>query len=214
MREPLSILTKAEAAYREIRGRILRGALEPASTINQEGLAAELGLSVTPLREALRRLETEGLVELAVHRTVRIAPLTRRELHEIYAVRLQLDPFAASIAAATATEAELEEIGRQANQAPLDDPVLQLEANRAFHRAVYASSGNRVLTETLDQLWDWTDRYRLVLLRRGVHGPTAIKEHIEIATAIKRRNAQRAAALTRTHVDAAQVAIEQLANVL
>ncbi len=60
----LHVATKAEAVYQELRSRILDGSIKPASTLNQEALAATLGLSITPLREALRRLESEGLVRL------------------------------------------------------------------------------------------------------------------------------------------------------
>src|SRR5438094_10422755 len=115
---PLPFTTKAEAVYGELRRRILSGVLEPSAPLNQEALAPELGVSVTPVREAVRRLEAEGLVQFQAHKTVVVAPLSREELREIYEVRLQLDPYAASLATARATEDELDEIDRLA-RAPL-----------------------------------------------------------------------------------------------
>ena len=88
--QPLTV-TKAEAAYLETRSRILRGVLAPGVPVNQEALAASLGVSITPLREALRRLEMEGLVRLDAHRMVTTTPLTSRELDELYAIRTELE---------------------------------------------------------------------------------------------------------------------------
>src|ERR1700737_1411295 len=87
---PLQAVTKAKAVYVEKPSRILTGMLAPDSAVNQEATAAELGVSITPLREALRRLEMEGLIRLEAHRTVVITPLTSSELDELYVIRMKL----------------------------------------------------------------------------------------------------------------------------
>ncbi len=209
---PLQVNTKAEAVYQELRTRILDGSIEPASTLNQEALAARFGLSITPLREALRRLEAEGLVRLEAHRTMTISPLTRRELNELYAVRLQLDPFAASLAAKHATDAQLDEIERLARQRVGRTPRALLELNRAFHRAVYSACGNIVLIEVLDHLWNRTDRYRLIVLQDRIQERAAGEEHREIASTLKAREAKQVADLVHRHVEKTQRLIEQLAD--
>ncbi len=209
---PLHVNTKAEAVYQELRTRILDGSIEPASTLNQEALAARFGLSITPLREALRRLEAEGLVHLEAHRTMTISPLTRRELNELYAVRLQLDPFAASLAAKHATDAQLDEIERLARQRVGRTPRALLELNRAFHRSVYSACGNIVLIEVLDHLWNRTDRYRLIVLQDRIQERAAGEEHREIAAALKAREAKRVPDLVHRHVEKTQRLIEQLAH--
>src|SRR5262249_31149876 len=112
----LQTVTKAEAVYIETRSRILKGTLAPGSAVNQEALAAKLGVSITPLREALRRLEMEGLIRLEAHRAMSITPLTSRELDEMYAIRAELETFAARLAGANASEAQLEVICRLARQ--------------------------------------------------------------------------------------------------
>jgi DNA-binding GntR family transcriptional regulator len=208
----LHVATKAEAVYQELRGRILDGSIQPASTLNQEALAATLGLSITPLREALRRLESEGLVRLEAHRTMTIAPLTRRELHELYAVRLQLDPFAASLTAREASDETLTEIERLARKRVERNPRALLQHNRTFHHAIYSSCGNLVLIGVLDQLWNRTDRYRLIVLQNRIQERTAEEEHREIAAALVRRDARRVSDLVNRHVEKTQRLIEQLAE--
>lgn len=208
---PLQAVTKAKAVYVETRSRILKGTLAPGSAVNQETLAAELGVSITPLREALRRLEMEGLIRLEAHRTMIITPLTSQELHEMYAIRMELDPLAAGLAAGSASETELAMISDLARQEALSDPVLQLERNRGFHRAVYSASQNGALISLLDQLWDRTDRYRVILIREElVEGPTSRQEHIDIARAVAARKTESAARLMRAHIERSHARISQI----
>ena len=208
----IAAMTKTEAAYLEIRERIFDGTLQPGSVHNQEALAAGLGLSTTPLREALRRLESEGLVELKAHRDMAITALTPREVHELYAVRLQLDPYAAALAAREAPDDVLREIVRLADQPAGETGRPRLIANRLFHRTIYAASGNHLLTQFLDSLWDRTDRYRLLLLQEKIHVAAAGREHRTIARALKRRDEDEVARLMFDHVKAAEDLIVEVAS--
>jgi DNA-binding GntR family transcriptional regulator len=99
--------TKADGAYLEMRNQILYGVLEPGSRIDYVQLSASLGVSITPLREALRRLEADHLVIRIAHRDVIVAPLTREEASELVEVRRELDLLAARLAASQMTEGEL-----------------------------------------------------------------------------------------------------------
>ncbi len=81
------VLTKSEWAYEEVRKMVLEGELKPGATVNQEELAGELKISVTPLREALRRLEGEGFATLNAHRTLTINGLSADEMEDVYAMR-------------------------------------------------------------------------------------------------------------------------------
>jgi DNA-binding GntR family transcriptional regulator len=201
----VSVLTKAEAAYQQLRERIVEGSLAPGSTINQERLAADLGLSITPLREALRRLEAEELVSLSAHKIVRVMPLSQRELYELCLVRGQLDPLAATLAAAEATEQEAQAIVGLAAQPAALDLRGRLVAHRRFHLAIYAASHNKVMGAILRQLWDRTDRYRiLVLADHGARPDTGTEhQHQDIARAILARQGQLAASLMSDHVEQA-----------
>ena len=209
----LRTVTKAEAVYLETRARILTGALSPGFQVNQEALAAGLGVSITPLREALRRLEMEGLVRLDAHRTVVIAPLTARELDELYAIRVELDALAAGLAATKARDAQLSHIGQLARRKAVKDPVAQLERNRAFHRAIYGACENDTLIASLDQLWDRTDRYRFILVRQELlGGPASTQDHFDIADAVAERDAERAAGLMRDHIVRSRTSIADIMN--
>lgn len=210
---PLRIGTKAEAAYTELRRRILDGSFEPGSTVNQEVLATSLGLSITPLREALRRLEAEGLVAVEAHRTMTISPLTRQELDEVYAVRLRLDPCAAGLAAQAASADDLQRIFRLAQVPSSRDPRATLAANRAFHQAVYGASHNAVLVKILDQLWNMTDRYRLILLSDHLAGDVAAQEHRAIAEALATRDVGEVEQLVTAHVTSAMTKIQQVDSI-
>jgi DNA-binding GntR family transcriptional regulator len=208
----LHVATKAEAVYQELRSRILDGSIKPASTLNQEALAATLGMSITPLREALRRLESEGLVRVEAHRTLTIAPLTRRELQELYAVRLQLDPFAAALTAQHAPDNRLDEIAQLARRRVNRTPRALLQHNRTFHHAIYSSCDNLVLVGVLDQLWNRTDRYRLIVLQDRIQERAAEEEHRKIAAALLARDVKPVAELVHRHVEKTQRLIEQLAE--
>ena len=99
--------TKADGAYLEMRNQILQGELKPGSRVDYGQLSASLGVSVTPLREALRRLEADHLVIRNAHRDVVVAALTREEAVELVTVRQELDLLAARLAAAHMTQGEL-----------------------------------------------------------------------------------------------------------
>ncbi|HEY3922325.1 MAG TPA: GntR family transcriptional regulator [Gaiellaceae bacterium] len=200
-------LTKAELAYARVRELVLTGALEPGSTLNQEMLARELGISTTPLREALGRLESEGLVELGAHRDARVSPLTAEEARDLLELRLSLDPLAARLAAERRTDADLEALDSAAAELrPLDhDPdVATLATHRRFHAAIYHASHNELLIETLDGLWDRADRYRRLALDitpKPERRVRVAKEHAGLVLAIRRGLPDVAAELMRKHID-------------
>jgi DNA-binding GntR family transcriptional regulator len=199
--QPPAVLTKSAWAYAEVRRMILDGELEPGATVNQEELARQLSISITPLREALGRLETEGFVLLNAHRTMMINGLSAQELDDLYCLRILLDPLAAGLAATSidGTEAKrLEELVRVNFEQP---PAEVMASNYEFHRAVYAASGNVWLTRILDQLWAATERYRISLIaRRGPEIAEAAQEHIDIALAVIDHDAPRAEQLMSHHV--------------
>ena len=134
----IQVLTKGEAVYRELSRRILDGTLEPGSSVNQEALAATMGVSITPLREALRRLDAEGLVIVEPNRTLTIAPLSVHEVRELYAVRLQLDPFAAGLAAANASPETIARITAMAERETEETTQGRLFTSPGLHGSSYS----------------------------------------------------------------------------
>lgn len=206
-------VTKSEAAYQEIRRRIMDGTLVPGSVLEQETLASTLSLSTTPVREALRRLESERLVNLQAHREVRVAPMTVAELQQIYAVRLELDPLAAGLAAEAATDEQLAAVSVSFGQRPRD-PIERLIQNRQLHRGIYAACGNQVLIQILDSLWDRSDRYRMVLLKTDAKEHAIESEHGAIVLAFARRDAQALRQLMTDHLQASMRSIVQLGDIM
>lgn len=203
--------TKSEHAYQALRRRILDGELVAGDTLDQEALASMLSLSTTPIREALRRLESEKLVVSRAHRSTEIAGVSFEHLEQSYAVRIILDPRAAELATLLATERQIKEI-KLAAKLPRqkDDPLERLHKNRAFHRAIYSSCGNDVLIETLDSLWDTSDRFRIVVIRDAPAAEAARSEHDEILDAVVKRDAVLASTLMREHLERSLETITRL----
>jgi DNA-binding GntR family transcriptional regulator len=200
---PVRPETKSDLAYQQIRQRILEGELAPETSLDQEALAEWLGLSTTPVREALRRLQSERLVVSRAHRDTVVAPLSVESVEQVYAVRLALDPLAASLAAAHADDGERARILALSQDPPSDaDPLSHVSFNRRLHRAIYAASGNTVLIEMLDSLWDLSDRYRRVISKDDAVIELAQDEHHAIVTAVVDGDPDRAADLMRDHLAA------------
>ena len=198
----LRFATKSDHAYSEVRGRVLRSELAPGTGIDQEKLAVELGISTTPLREALRRLETEGWLSSTAHREIRVNPLSLKELQELYETRFELDPLAAELAADHLDQDGIAALRSMASEPDRPTAIEQFHANRALHRGIYAACGNDVLTHILDQLWDRSDRYRFILIRDDATVSTdAGREHLEIIDALEERNRRRIRTLVRRHLE-------------
>ncbi|RNE67024.1 GntR family transcriptional regulator [Cryobacterium tepidiphilum] len=182
--------TKSDFAYAEVRGRIVTGVYPPGTVLNQAALAAELGISTTPLRESLRRLKSEGLVELDAHRDARVTDLSAEEARDLLEIRRALDPLAAGLAAERRTKDDIAEMRAALSELeplPNQPAVVDLVAHRRFHRAVYCASHNDLLIATLDGLWDKADRYRLVGLEERRQQPERDRkanEHRELFAAV------------------------------
>ena len=200
-------MTKGDHAYVQVRELILSGELAPGTVLPQASLAATIGMSTTPLREALRRLAQEGLVVLDAHRDARVRPLDATEARDLLELRRTLDPLAAGLAAERRTEEDLAAATRalEGLEALSDDPTrAQLEGHRRFHAAIHRASHNALLVDILDGLWVKTDRYRRHALAAGrtdeERGARAT-EHRLLLEAVRAGDAAAATDLTRRHVE-------------
>lgn len=151
---------KSDYAYLKLRELIRSGEISEGAEVNQEALSAQLGVSTTPIREALRRLEAEGFVVLGAHKNARVTPLTVEEAQELLEMRVTLHALAAGLAATRATEADVEGM-RSALRSLAEEPTNA--AYRELHRRVYSAAHNTLLDETLDRLWARAERYRDVI---------------------------------------------------
>src|SRR3954452_7794568 len=141
-----------DRVYAVLRERILAGDLEPESRLHQEGISAELGVSRTPVREAIARLAAEGLVELLANRGARVAAIGENDMEAAYIARLGVEPLAARLAAARRDPAELRAL-RKAISPSRRGAKAAYAASRAFHLALAAASGNRFLADFAESLW-------------------------------------------------------------
>lgn len=206
MRSP-GVFTKNDYAYAELRDRILTGQLPAGTVLPQARLAEEIGVSTTPLREAVRRLAAEGFVLLEAHRDARVTQVTSDEARHLYEVRASVDPLAASLAAQRRSEDDIHRIKQaEARLLPLTgNPEPEaLGAHREFHRSIYRASGNPILIDVLERLWDKADRYRMVGLQHRVDSAEdtlrVAQEHHDIAQAIVDRDPDAASRLMGAHI--------------
>jgi DNA-binding GntR family transcriptional regulator len=191
-------------AYREIRKRILDGTLAPAAPLSENQLSAELELSRTPVREALARLEREGLIRTVPGRGAFVSELTPHDIREIYEVREQLEGFAARLAAERMSEGEieaLEKILRQTREAMATGAAKSAwEGDIALHRKILEAAQNRRLITILATLDDQMHRIRTMWTRTPTWQEDAMAEHEEIVACIKRRDPAAAEAALRRHL--------------
>jgi DNA-binding GntR family transcriptional regulator len=204
--------TKSDLAYTQVRDLILSGELQPGAVLPQATLARTIGMSTTPLREALRRLKQEGLVELDAHRDARVAALDATEAREMLELRQELDPLAASLAAQRRTDDDLAAIADALGpleSLPRNPTREQLAGHRRFHVAIHRAAHNAMLASILDGIWDKTDRYRrhaLEVDRSAEEREARAVEHRQMYEAVRDRDAATAAAVTRRHVETSLVA--------
>jgi DNA-binding GntR family transcriptional regulator len=203
----LGFATKSDLAYTRVRELILSGALAAGAVLPQAALARQIGMSTTPLREALRRLKQEGLVELDAHRDARVRPLDATEARDLLELRRSLDPLAASLAAQRRTDADLDDLRSALDglEALSTSPsIAQLESHHRFHAAIHRASHNALLVQTLDGLWVKTDRYRRHGLEAGRSDDereARAAEHRQLFEAVRDGDADTAAGLMLRHVE-------------
>ena len=190
--------SKVDGAYRALRDYILAGEIAPGTHLNQAKLAEDLQFSATPLREAVQRLEAEGLVRVRAHRDVIVTPVEVGEVKSIFALRGRLDEFSIRVASHHLTEGSKTAIASAAEDLELwrSEPVV---ADRTFHRAVYTTTGNHVLISQLDSLWDRTDRYHHVFRQPTI--AAFHEDHRSMALALMSGNIENAVQEMRRHVD-------------
>lgn len=194
-------LTKSEYVYAHLRRSILENELTAGTVLDQEPLARELGVSTTPVREALRRLEAERLVVSRAHRETVVASVSQAFVEEIYQIRLALDPLAAELATQLATSDQLDLIASFRPGPPGRATGLErFHFSRHLHRAIYSSCGNSRLVDILEQLWDVSDRQRFATLKSQRAMAASHTEHVRIIDAVLNRDAPLARSLMHEHV--------------
>ncbi|CAB4901701.1 unannotated protein [freshwater metagenome] len=209
---PTTAPSASRRAYDHVRRGLLDGTLADGDLLSEGGVAAAVGVSRTPVREAFLQLEAEGLLALYPKRGALVLPVTAREAREMFAARALVEADALRTVlrrpADPALLAELRAIlDDQRRLLGTGDLVASAGADRRLHRAWVAAAGNDVLLRFFDGLRDRQERMTVGMLRRGgVRPAVLIDEHAAIVDAVEARDADRAATLVAEHLAAARVA--------
>jgi DNA-binding GntR family transcriptional regulator len=193
----------SDQAFDIVRERILEGSIPNNVPIRQDALAAELGVSKIPLREALARLEQEGLLDSQPNRGFFVRPMTEAELEEVYALRLKLEPDAVIAGSLAATDAQREVAKKALATFKLEADASSISGgshNRAFHIAMIAPSGHRVTNDFLSKLHILADRYVCKHLEPLGRDARADREHDEMLAAWLERDVEAMRSLTHDHI--------------
>lgn len=197
-------LPTSERVYRELRRRIISGALRPATRLVELNFASEFGVSRTPVREALKRLEAENLALVDPSRGLIVLDPNPAEIEDVYLVREALDGLAARLAA---NRISLEELGRlrmiveQMREAMVEGRKQTIvNANMAFHDVIYRSAGNQMLSRVARDLRDFVRRFSTEAFASPERADHVLAEHLALLDALDRRDSDAAELASNQHL--------------
>lgn len=202
----------ADEAADTLRELILLEKLEPGMSITERDLAEGLGISRTPLKEAFRTLESEGLIEYGPTRRPRVANPSLEELAQNIQVLGALEALAGELACTAATDQEIAQVSRLCNQMtnakPGIDPLDYFRLDMEFHRLIILASRNEPLNATHAQynarLW----RARFISSKRRGDRDSTLGQHVDIVDALKKRDARETGRQMRRHLETTVVNIK------
>jgi DNA-binding GntR family transcriptional regulator len=213
-------LSLQERTYQALRSALLDGHYVPGERIYEAAIAKALRVSRNPVREAVRRLQQEGLVEVRPHNGTFVASIPPEEIHDVYTIRGALEGSAAAFAAERMTDAEIVALGavvadqRRAAAAAVtsDQPVSASQADR-FHHLIHVGARSPRLLTLLEQLYAQVTHFRNLTLRVPGRAAASAEGHEAIFEAIRARDQARAESLMRAHIEEARaVLVHQLAQ--
>lgn len=195
-----------DVVFNTFRQAILRGEFKPGERLMEIQLANKLGVSRTPIREAIRKLELEGLVIMIPRKGAEVADITEKSLRDVLEVRKALEELAVQLACEKITQEELEELEKAGENFKKvlnrsKDITEVAEADVRFHDVIYMATDNQKLIHLLNKLREQMYRYRVEYLKNPDVHEQLIQEHEEIVYHIKRREKAEATAVTCQHID-------------
>jgi len=200
-----------EIVYETLRDAIINQILKPGERLMEIQLADEMGVSRTPVREAIRKLELEGLIVMVPRRGAYVAGISMKDIHEVFEVRGALEALAAKLAAERITNEELEEMERRLVQEAEETVANNLrsivEIDTSFHELLYKAARNSRLIQFINNLQEQLHRFRSASLARPGRSKTALEEHKKIVEALAERNAKLAEKLAIEHIGNAEHAM-------
>ena len=208
-----SVRSQGERAYLLIRDQIVTLKLAPGSVIEEAQLRQELGLGRTPIREALQRLAHENLVTFVPHRGTFVCDINLTDLHRLTEVRVELEGYAARLAAERGSEADraaMEALIEELETIDVGDAHTLIRLDQRIHRQVHQATRNAFLQAMLEESFNLSLRIWFLGLDRGVRLKEAVGEHRQLLDAIVSRDAQKAESVMRRHVAGFEHAIRKV----
>lgn len=196
-----------EVVFETLRDAIIQGRLKPGERIMEIQLAEEMGVSRTPVREAIRKLELEGFIVTVPRKGAYVAGISVKDIVDVFEVRAALESLAAGLAAERIADQELEELERalvQIAEARGGDLNAVVQTDTNFHEIIYRASRNQRLIQIITHLREQIQRFRTTSLSQPGRMKIALEEHRKIVEAISERNIELARALAREHIENAE----------
>jgi DNA-binding GntR family transcriptional regulator len=200
-----SMLMRA-SVYAAMKSDIIACRLPPGTPLREPEIATRYRVSRSPVRDAMLRLEAEGLVQIVPRQCYRVAPISLRDARDLFRMRRLLEPEAVRDAVQTAEDGALAALRRAAEHPPGADFI---DSNRRFHGAIAGAAGNRRLKAACIECIEQSDRLVRVGLDQieGRQPDRLVAEHLAIAEAMVSRDARTATRLLRAHIDEAQARV-------
>lgn len=193
-----------DVVFRTLREAILKGELKPGERLMELQLASKLGVSRTPIREAIRMLEQEGLAVTLPRKGAEVAKMTEKDMEDVLQIRESLDELAVQAACDKITGQQLADLElvmeNFENAVQAEDLTKIVEFDVAFHDLIYEATDNPKLVAILNNLREQIYRYRVEYLKEKHNYPTLVKEHKEIVTALKKRDKSSVTDAMRDHI--------------
>ncbi len=203
-----------DVVFQTLREAILRGELKPGERLMELQLAAQLGVSRTPIREAIRMLEQEGLAVTMPRKGAEVAKMTLKGMEDVLEIREALDILACQLACDRITDELLVTLQekKKAFEASLEtkDVKIIADADISFHDVIYEATGNPKLIALLSNLREQIYRYRVEYLKAVDSYPILIKEHDDIYQSLVRHNREESTAAIREHVKNQAIAVKDV----
>ena len=194
-----------DVVFNTLRQAILRGELQPGERLLEIHLANKLGVSRTPIREAMRKLELEGLVLMIPRKGAVVAEITEKSLRDVLEVRKALEELAVKLACEKIQDEEIDELKAAAkefeNALKSGDVTVFAEADVKFHDIIYRTTDNQRLIQLLYNLREQMYRYRVEYLKRKDSHEVLLAEHQRIIETIEKRDEKSAVEAVCTHID-------------
>ena len=200
-----------DVVFHALREAIITGELKPGDRLMETPLAERMGVSRTPVREAIRKLELEGLVLMIPRRGAEVARISEKSMRDVLEVRRSLEELAIELACQRMTDEEFKELQRaqEAFKSAVDHgSAMEIaETDEAYHDIIYNSTGNTRLVQILNNLREQMYRYRLEYIKDEDKRQILLVEHNKIYTALCSRHVEEAKQAMREHIDNQEITV-------